>query len=1341
MKQMTAHHRHILTTALGTVLAGIVFVSNAAGQQLVEPNRGGEVDLKSVDPKVALEHLKPAEGYEVNLFASEKDFPLENPVAMAWDAKGRLWVATMPSYPQYLPGVPPNDQVIILEDTDWDGKADKHTVFADKLYLPAGLELGDGGVYVAQQPNLVFLKDTDGDDVADVRETILHGFGTEDSHHAISAFVWGPGGALYFQEGTFHHSQVETPYGPVRLENAGVFRFEPKTFKLEVFVSYGFANPWGHIFDRWGQNFVADASGGSNYFGTAFSGHVDYPRKHPRMKEFTTTKVRPTAGCEIVSSRHFPDEAQGNFLLNNCIGFQGVKQHQMIEEGSGFTTKEIEPLLQSSDINFRPVDIEFGPDGALYIVDWFNPLIGHMQYSLRDERRDHNHGRIWRITYKHKPLLKPAPIAGRPVPELLDLLKTYEDRVRYRVRTELRLYDSATIQAEVPKWIAGLDKSDPEYEHHLLEALWVYQAANVVEPKLLTRVLRSPNPHARAAATRVLCYQRNRVENALELLREQANDEHPRVRLEAVRACSFFTVPEAAEVALEAVKHETDYYIDYTLTETITTLEKYWKPAISAGRPFAADNPAGIAYILDQIPTPDLVKLTRSEPVFVALLSRPNVKQEYRLEALRELSKLHQTDELQELLAAIERLDRGTGNQSNPVLFDLARILTGREPSELTAARARFEQLASRGKRPVTRQIGYVAMITADQSVDRTWELALASAGSLRDLLDAVPMIPDVTLRGALYPRIEPLLHGLPEPLAEKVGNQRGTLGRYVRIELPGDRRTLTLAEVEVYRDGRNIARRGKASQSSTSHGGVAQRAVDGNTSGRYGDGGQTHTDGSGRNPWWELDLGSEQPIEAIHIWNRTESELGKRLQGFRLSVLDGKRQPVFVKADNPAPAENVRFALQADPAGVIRRAAINAVTFLPGHETEMFRTLSRYFQKGTERTAVVRALHRIPKQYWPKQDVAPLVNSIVEYAEKVPAKDRATPAVRDALQLGNDLAALLPAEQARKLRAAIGDLGVKVIMIRPVPHKMRYDKSVVAVQAGKPVEIVLDNTDIMPHNLIVTRPGHMLEVAQAAERMATQPDAFARQFIPESPHILHATKLLQSREVERLVFVAPSEVGEYPYVCTFPGHWRTMNGVMHVVADLDKYLEENPLPEPVEIAETRPFVRDWSFEDLVSELDQLDGGRSFTNGKKLFTEASCFTCHRMNELGGMVGPDLGKLEEKMTRVDILREILEPSKIIKDKYKAHIVVTDEGKQIIGMIQSQDDKVVRIMPNPLGMEKCEPVVIPVESIEFQKESQLSLMPEKLLNTLTKEEILDLLAYLEARGNPEHPVFQK
>jgi glucose/arabinose dehydrogenase len=580
-KMIEKREARVWAVAKGEAVPDTIDDSDTGTLERVQTNAKNPIRLTT--PEESRQTFTLPEGYEANLFASEEQFPdLKKPVQMTFDAKGRLWVTTMGSYPMYLPGKPVDDKVLIYEDTDGDGKADKQTIFADKLHVPTGIELGDGGAYVAQQPNLMFLKDTNGDDKADTRDLIMHGFDTADSHHAMHAFTWDPGGALYWQEGTFHHTQVETPYGPQRVANAGVFRFEPKTFKFEVFVSYGFANPWGHFFDRWGQNLVADASGGANYFGTAFSGQVDYPSKHGKLKEFLTKQWRPTSGCELVSSRNFPDETQGDYLLNNVIGFQGVLRYRMKDDGSGFHADPVEPLLRSTDPNYRPVDLEFGPDGALYLVDWYNPLIGHMQHSLRDPNRDVEHGRIWRIQYKKRPLVEKAKIAGASVPELLDLLKAYEDRTRYRARRELREHPPELVLKELDKWVAGLYKNDPEYWHNMLEALWLHQSLDAVDPAMLKTMLTCPEPKARAAATRVLCYWRDQVKDPLELLRKQVNDDNARVRLEAVRALSFFNGKDAAkasEVALESVLLDQDDYLKYTLEETNKTLDRRTKAA------------------------------------------------------------------------------------------------------------------------------------------------------------------------------------------------------------------------------------------------------------------------------------------------------------------------------------------------------------------------------------------------------------------------------------------------------------------------------------------------------------------------------------------------------------------------------------------------------------------------------------------------------------------------------------------------------------------------------------------------------------------------------------------
>lgn len=535
-----------------------------------------------------------AEGFEIQLVASEEQFPeLSNPVALNFDSKGRLWVATMKSYPHWKPKSPMNDKLLIFEDKDGDHAADVCKVFADNLHQPTGFELGFGGAFVSRQPDIWFMKDTDGDDKADEVTRQMIGLDSADSHHGIAAFEWGPGGNLYFEEGTFKFSAVETPEGARRLAEAGIWKYNHRTQRMDVHCSFAFANPWGYVYDKWGQDFIGDASPGNAYWAAPITGHIEYPNKHPggsqhrrvaamsggdpkyRHPTFYKKRIRPLSGCSMVSSRHFPESMQGNFLVTNVIGERAILNHEVRPaDGSGFVGEEVKPLLSCRDGNFRPVDLQFAPDGSLYIVDWHNALIGHLQHNLRDPSRDHSHGRIWRVTYKGNPLVTPAKIDGQPIESLLELLKVPEDRTRYRARRELAARPSKDVLAGLEEWVSSLDSSDPNFEHQQMEALWMYQTHNQVNRELLDKLLKSDNWRARAACVRLTCHMMHAIEDASAIVEKAINDKHPTVRLEGVRAASFLEGEEAIEMVLGVLEYEMDDYLQYTLDETMRQLEQ-----------------------------------------------------------------------------------------------------------------------------------------------------------------------------------------------------------------------------------------------------------------------------------------------------------------------------------------------------------------------------------------------------------------------------------------------------------------------------------------------------------------------------------------------------------------------------------------------------------------------------------------------------------------------------------------------------------------------------------------------------------------------------------------------
>ncbi|TWU30394.1 PVC-type heme-binding CxxCH protein [Bythopirellula polymerisocia] len=554
-------------------------------------------ELKYLTPDECIATMSVPEGFEVKAFASERDFPeLTKPVQLNFDSRGRLWVSCMPTYPQWKPGNPkPSDRLLILEDTDNDGRADKCTTFYDKLHCPTGFEFWNGGVLVTDQPRLLWLKDTDGDDQADVVVHLLDGWASDDTHHAIGAYEWSNGGLLHMLEGVSMSTAVETPWGPYRhRDTSGSYVLDPTTLRIRHFQTPGYGNPWCFVFDPWGQGVVGDGTGANQTWATLLSG-AQFPGRRGVDPVFNNQGMRPAVGNEFLYSRHLPDDVQGQFIYACVINMNGMPRFVIQDDGAGFKGERLmksshpEDLLISSDKNFRPTDPQIGPDGALWFGDWCNALIGHMQYSQRDPSRDHIHGRIYRLVAKDRPLLEPFTQADKSESELLDQLRVYEPRTRYRARRELRDRTKADVTAAVNQWVSQLDPQDPEYDRLQCEALWVLQGHHAVDERLLRSVLAAKSYQARAAATHLVADEREFLPDAFSLLENQVHDEHPRVRLEAVRGLSFFPTTESVEAVLAVLEQPQDSYLKYTLQQSIGALEPVWTDAFQAGT-FAPGN-------------------------------------------------------------------------------------------------------------------------------------------------------------------------------------------------------------------------------------------------------------------------------------------------------------------------------------------------------------------------------------------------------------------------------------------------------------------------------------------------------------------------------------------------------------------------------------------------------------------------------------------------------------------------------------------------------------------------------------------------------------------------------
>jgi putative membrane-bound dehydrogenase-like protein len=873
--------------------------------------------------------------FEMELFASEP--MIINPMAFAWDERGRLFVIETVDYPNEVRTEGGNDKIKILEDTDGDGKADKVTVFADNLNIPTSIMAVNGGILISMAPDFVFLKDTDGDDVADVREVVMTGWGKSDTHAGPSNLKYGFDNKIW---GVLGYSGFNGEVSGVRHQfGQGVYRFAPSGDHLE-YLGNTSNNTWGLGFTEDFETFISTANGQhSVYFSMAnnylkrpiFQGsantvhgidsHYDMPHLTPFLRQVDWFGgYTAAAGHNFYTARSFPEkywnriafvaEPTGRVLHNAVIN----------PDGSGYKEKNGFNILASSDEWFSPVHAEVGPDGALWVADWYNFIIQHNPTPRGFENgagnayinplRDSKHGRIYRIKYKGADDAETFDLKDADRSDLIEALKS--DNMFWRLTAQRLIVEKQdkSVLKDLYKLIADQKVDKIGLNGPAINALWALHGLgeldgeNAEAVQVVTKALSHPSAAVRKNALRVL--PRNEASLNSILSYNLLNDPDLHTRKYAFLAVSDMPFSEEAAKTLvkaaDVAENGTDAYLP--------------------------------------------------QAVFAAVLSHPT---EF---AKRDLTKALQSPGDAEFSLA-DRISRSLVAEQYP-LDSRNSILF---PPEIAGKEIAIRMIVSKGNNPMD------GILVAHGNGTNGYSLYI-----FEDALHfAVAQDEKLTLISTKKP--------LPEEqfIIDASLVEDGSMSLKINGEEIGKAKTKGLFTAE-----------------------LSPRRV------RVGQ-------------------------------NDSRNQVGKYVGGWMFS--------------------------------------------------------GRISNKST------LALNK------PGADVQLLSDDVTASAAN----------------------------------------GSTVIKLGVTPHEMKFNKATFTVKAGSQVTIDFENPDFMQHNLVIGQKGSLETIGKAADELARDPKGAEQNYVPKIPQVIAATRLVDPEGRESLVFVAPTEPGEYPFICTVPGHWRIMNGIMKV--------------------------------------------------------------------------------------------------------------------------------------------------------------------------------------------------
>lgn len=954
-----------------------------------ERRPGEQLQQLPLTPEESMKHIQVPVDFTLELFAAEPN--VMHPIAMSWDERGRLFVLITKDYPNERKPEGGSDYILICEDTNNDGKADKFTRFADGLSIPTGMVFANGGLIVSQAPDMLFLKDTDGDDKADVKKVLFTGFGTFDTHAGPSSLRYGFDNWIWGCVG-YSGFKGKLPETDSLKFGQAFFRFKPDGSKMEWMTTTS-NNTWGFAFNETNDVFGSTANNSHGwymaiphrYFNSA--NMIDNGSRstdtHRDMKPITE-KVRQVdafggftaaAGHNFYTARAFPKKYWNNIAFVAEPTGHILHQNNLVKKGTDFYDAEAFNLMAGADEWFSPVFAETGPDGAVWVADWYSYIIQHNPVpkgfdngpgnAYQTDLRDFTHGRLYRVSYKNAPAYKPMSLSMNDANALLAALKS--DNMFWRMHAQRMLIERG--QKDVVPQLIDMTKDQSVdaigINATAIHSLWTLKGLNALDDATLATALKHPLGEVRKNALKNMDNTAWSVEQIVSL--DLLNDKDPLVVLNALLVFSKSPLNAQAEKVF------------FDRMNNATEVDDRWLPDALA-----------------------------------CVLTANKGK----------LMKKH--------IAA--QIKKSAGQAKIAPVMDHSQHTMTSKANTATKPTEGIDLIVTEIKiDPATPAVRERITITVDVKNQGTKDLA-------KDIF--VPL--DIRFEGM----------GLRVDQVSRNYNEGIKAGQTVSIT-------------------KNI-----------------------------------------NGPW----------VGNITFYTDIVGEYSLNV------VIDKDNELAESNKGNNTLAKKISFALPPNMNAYSLERAIRSYASVSPADTLVSILRKSQALDAVGKNSVIKAI----AEGWNYQ----LKNVKVNAANKT--------FLTVLNQTRNErLTRLMTAWNAMPETKKATD--VKRVIIKSVRDLMKFDITEFTVKPGQSVEIIFENPDAMQHNIVLVKPGTNEKVGKAADKMLDDEKGVEKNYVPPLPEVLFATPLINAGQSFTLKFKAPSQPGDYPFICTFPGHWQLMNGVMRV--------------------------------------------------------------------------------------------------------------------------------------------------------------------------------------------------